>query len=541
MKNSTKTVFLAISLLFSLSLPAQEAIVNNNIKTQYTKIIHSVGFEFNNALYFKGQMVTAHPYPDKGYEPRNGYGTEWILKYNLTFKNRFGFSLEAIKGTRKYFFYNRYMKDMASMLYTPLEYLYDLTSSKNLLGFNLKASYRYDLSAQVSILPEIGVQMLYYEPFISEYITTSIDENGNEFLTQYMLYHNEVTKRKFFPDLSMSVNFLFHKRDNPRHNFTVGLNANFCFVPRYVGGYSVTPPFEVSDAAFVLSSSYVGLRLGYLFSSFSKPIKKPHEYGETLPYVSFDLSKPVHSIGLTFSGGFSLNNNRINGTGIMQPQLNGGFVPELNLKYSCLIKKGWGISIEVPFGTFKRSVSHGLSATYIPSDTVWSNGAVGVGYPNYMELKAYYLGLSLKASNLVQVHKNISLQSEAGLKWLPFVIPAFWEEFNNSVSEFVIGDGNETHELGYMEFLPEISMRSYIVPDLAFSFNVLVHGKNPAHNFVFGINCNISFMDRFHFKYQTTDVLPAHLQSSGEFGWRMSSIGFHVGYQFMKGKKREKM
>ena len=35
-----------------------------------------------------------------------------------------------------------------------------------------------------------------------------------------------------------------------------------------------------------------------------------------------------------------------------------------------------------------------------------------------------------------------------------------------------------------------------------------------------------------------TDVLPENLQSSGEFGWRMSSIGFHIGYQWMIGTKK---
>jgi hypothetical protein len=42
-----------------------------------------------------------------------------------------------------------------------------------------------------------------------------------------------------------------------------------------------------------------------------------------------------------------------------------------------------------------------------------------------------------------------------------------------------------------------------------------------------------------HFKYQTTKVLPEQLQSSGEFGWRMSAIGFHIGYQWMMEKSKK--
>ena len=135
------------------------------------------------------------------------------------------------------------------------------------------------------------------------------------------------------------------------------------------------------------------------------------------------------------------------------------------------------------------------------------------------------------------MHKNIALQSEVGLKWLPFILPAKIFNFEESISEFAIYDNTEKEGLVYMNCMPAISAASYAVPDLALSFHVLVRGKNPIHNFIFGINANISFLDRFHFQYQTTNVLPERLQSSGEFGWCMSSIGFHIGYQWMRGKK----
>ncbi|MDR1345602.1 MAG: hypothetical protein LBK03_02730 [Bacteroidales bacterium] len=547
MKNLIRTTLIIINLLFSLRLSAQEAVTKSSkIGKPYSSIIHSVAFEFNNALYFKGKM-TEHPRPDLGYETRMTYGTEWILKYNLTFKSGIGLSLEAVKGTCSYEFMSRIDGDkhLISWGRTPLDYLSDILTEDR-LGFNIKASYRYDINRWLTILPEIGVQMLYYKPKDVSIVTTSMYENPDGTLSdggmlQFLLYNNDLNKRKFFPDLSASFNFLFHKKNDPRHNFTVGLNMNICFIDRYYGGYSI-PPFEKWDCKFILKSSYLGLRFGYSYSSFPKPVNKTKKYRQQEPYTSFDLHKSVHSIGISFSGGFPLYCKFKNTTGSLsfqKPHVFNEFVPELNLKYSCFIKKGWGITVEVPFGVFRRTVKRIFDFQNLPIDTVWSNGVVGWGdYGNGIGIKTYYLGFALKATNLVNVHRNVMLQSEAGLKWLPFITPAKWWDIDESVGEFVISDGTETEKLVYMNCMPSISAASYAVPDLAFSFNVLVHGKNPAHNFVFGINGNISFMDRFHFKYQTTDVLPARLQSSGEFGWRMSSIGFHIGYQWMSGKKK---
>jgi hypothetical protein len=545
MKKLTKILLLILNLLFPLLLPAQEAVKeSSNLKKVYPKIIHSIAFEFNNTLYFKGKM-TKHPYPDLGYETRMTYGTEWILKYNLTFKSGFGFSLEAVKGTCNYEFKSRFDgdKNLVNWGLSLKGYLIDRILTLNKLGFNIKASYRYDINHWLTILPEIGVQMLYYTPHITSIATTPFYENpdgtwsGGE-LIQYLEYDNLLNKRKFIPDLSTSFNFLFHRKNDPRHNFTIGLNANVCFISRYNGAYTATPPFNEADCSFTLKSTYMGLRFGYSYSSFPKPIKKRQQE----PSTTF-LLENVHSVGLLFYGGFPVKYKFKDTKGFWEPTVFTFFTPELTLKYTYSIKKGWGITAEIaPFGLFVRDLAHDLRMTLaIPEDTIWSNGVVGCGNGNSIRIKAYYCGISLKASNLVNVHRNVMLQSDVGLKWAPFYLPAKHWLIDDSVGEFVISDGKETEKLVYMNCKPSMSVASYAVPDLAFSFNVLVHGKNPAHNFVFGISGNISFMDRLHFKYQTTDVLPTHLQSSGEFGWRMSSIGFHIGYQFMTvNKPREK-
>lgn len=539
MKNLKTVIVLVINILFLVTASAQEAVTKNNNKN-YSERIHSFAFEFNNALYFKGKM-TEHPYLYLGYETRPSYGTEWLFKYNLTFKSGFGFSLEAVKGSCNYRFRNR-NNGFTTRGETPLAYFFDMVSTSNRSGCNIKASYRYDINEWLSILPEIGIQMLYYKPFEYEYESYLLDENldgtWTETLIQYLKYDNDAFKRKFSPDFSASFNFLFHKKDDPRHNFTVGLNANLSSGIRYFGAYSATPPFQNADCLFYLTSSYIGLRFGYSYSSFPIPIHKTKKERRKQLYTLFDLKYPAHSIGFSLRFGGTLTTNFKNIQGELIPYSNSYFYPELTLKYAYVIKKGWGITAEIPFGIFQGRFGHKLLEKYdVPWDTVWSNGVVGVGNGNDMGIRAYYVGFSLKASYLAQVHRKISLQSELGVKWQPFVRPAKWWDIDESVGEFIISDGAETEKLVYMNCMPVLSAASYTIPNLVLSFNVLVHGKNPANNFVFGIDGNISFVDRFHFKYQTTNVLPAHLQSSGEFGWRMSSIGFHIGYQWMKGKK----
>ena len=68
------------------------------------------------------------------------------------------------------------------------------------------------------------------------------------------------------------------------------------------------------------------------------------------------------------------------------------------------------------------------------------------------------------------------------------------------------------------------------------SVNFLVHGKNPSHNFVFGLNFNVDFTKRMSFVYSTIQSFPAKYQSSGRMLLNMTTIGLNIGYQFMAGK-----
>jgi hypothetical protein len=95
-----------------------------------------------------------------------------------------------------------------------------------------------------------------------------------------------------------------------------------------------------------------------------------------------------------------------------------------------------------------------------------------------------------------------------------------------------------TNNIPYMICSLKIDKRLYFVPDITSAMNFYIHGKNPAHNFIFGVNVNLCFVNRMAWSYHTTENLAGKYISSGKFNWKTSYIGFHIGYQFMYGKKK---
>ena len=154
-------------------------------------------------------------------------------------------------------------------------------------------------------------------------------------------------------------------------------------------------------------------------------------------------------------------------------------------------------------------------------------------------MKFTYVGLTLKCSYLAQIHKNIFIQPEAGIKFMPFVFPVRWgidQPDDELPIPYCDAEGHGTNVVWLKDKL-YFSQKCYAVPDITLAVNFMVHGKKPQRNFIFGINANIGLVDRVSFKYHTTDVIPSHLQSSGKYGWKSSYLGFHIGYQFMTTKK----
>ena len=109
------------------------------------------------------------------------------------------------------------------------------------------------------------------------------------------------------------------------------------------------------------------------------------------PYTTFDLRNSTHSMGVLLSFGESFNHKFKNIKGLTQPHLYTDFVPELSLKYSCAIRHGWGITVEVPFSVFSRGIGHSwFGSQHVSEDTVWSNGVIGWGNGNYVDMLSFY-------------------------------------------------------------------------------------------------------------------------------------------------------
>ena len=546
------TIF--ICLFFNVS--AQENSEKQNKLRFADKIIHSFGLQYNNAFHAKGKFEYMNA-PDYtiGAHSCISYGREYIVKYNLTFPFGFGITTEFVAGNRDFMRWKRNPETgrrmySNSLWYHSLQPFIDYTY----FGGQIKASYMYRLNEQITIQPEMGIKLLKYLPHSQGSLQVEIvpDEYGNPVITNgwrwYDLSNEDFPElRRFMPELTVGFNFLFHSKKDPRHSFILGVNGTFGFIDRYVGWQRFTPTDQI-DIRMRYGSSFLAVNMGYEFTGFKKPLHKTKAYKKErnsyLQYETFDFSKPVHSFGFYFTSGFSFAPRIKEAQGKFRPMFNSSdYVPEFNLRYSLAVKNGVGFTVEIPVGFFQRHNSYHLWGL-IPNDMVWADGqATGAGYPNSGGVAVPYMGATLKFSYLAQIHRNVFIQPEAGIKFMPYIFPLkSWEPENPMPAHifYVDNDGQETNVLWLID-QPSISVKHYAVPDITLALNFIVHGKNPAHNFIFGINANIGWQDRLSFSYQTTNALPAHLQSSGKYGWKSSYVGFHVGYQFMKGKKREKM
>jgi len=531
-------------------LPAQESIEKKSKYRFADKIIHSFGLQYNNAFHDKGKFTYRNaPNYSMGAHPCISYGREYIVKYNLTFPSGWGFSTEFVAGNRDFATWRIndetgkkvYMVSLWNESLKPfLEYTY--------FGGQLKATYMYLLNEKITVQPEMGIKLLKYIQSAWGYINVEMiaDENGNPVVVDMFRWYdlsNDREYKRFMPEITAGINFLFHGKKDPRHNFVLGLNGTLGFIDRYSGWqrYSNTGKLDV---IMKYGSSFFALNMGYEFTGFKKPLYKTKAYRKeriaNMTFETFDFSKPVHSVGAYFTSGFGINTRVRDAQGTFKPYQLSTFVPELNLRYSLSVKSGLGFTFEIPVGLFERETSYSLHSI-IPRDFVWASGkATGPGLSSEMHVALPYVGAVLKFSYLAPIHRNMFIQPEAGVKFMPFVyrlasFEALDGPTNIYYNDFKVGET----DVVWLQVLPKVTVKSYVVPDITLAVNFMVHGKKPHHNFIFGVNANIGFVDRMTWEYQTTDALPSHLQSSGKYGLRSTYVGFHLGYQFMTASKRK--
>ena len=418
------------------------------------------------------------------------------------------------------------------------------------VGLKLKATYMQSLTDYLFANYNIGLSFPLYLPRFFAFINYD-----DMFITPNSVLYiaNSSCHRKWVPDLTFGVDFLWHRKRNPRSNFIVGVNVNLGFVTRYKGYFSLGAPFNQYDCDIAYGSTFVGLNFGYAFVGLPKTFdRKKHR--KSIEPTTFDFTKPIHAVSLQLNNGIAIGGKTIDREGPITPKIDNTYTPELSLKYSCTFAKGFGFSIGIPFGLFFRK-GHVTLEGVVPADTVWANGAVGWhDSDNIIFALNSFSGFSIQASYLKPIHDKMLMQCELGLSVKPLVKSA--QDIEDDFGQFITyPDGSIYFSECYIDCIYNPSdystgiqyglsklychQEGYWIPNLSGSVNFLVHGKNPSHNFVFGLNFNVDFTKRMSFVYSTIQSFPAKYQSSGRMLLNMTTIGLNIGYQFMAGKKHK--
>lgn len=314
----------------------------------------------------------------------------------------------------------------------------------------------------------------------------------------------------------------------------LSLLMNVSFEDRLKGNYQyLQVPDAYGDLAY--RHNFIGLELAYIHC-FKQKVKQKSSTNQT-----FDLSRLSHSVALNYNNAFAAGGHVKNKSGIAHTYIPMSFTPELSLKYNCTFANCFGLSVEFPLGIFKRKFYMDLKGS-LPVDTVWSNGAVGQHnlYGNDATCRDLHYGFSLKVSYLTQIHENMFFQPELGLSFNPLTITKKNMILNSEWISGIYPSREDGQVIPFAYYSTICHTKNNWVPNLSGALNFLVHGKNPCHNFVFGLNFNVDFTKRVTIDYQTVPTFPDKYKSSGQFVFNMTTVGLHVGYQFIMGKKEAK-
>lgn len=261
-----------------------------------------------------------------------------------------------------------------------------------------------------------------------------------------------------------------------------------------------------------------------LLSLYAQPQTKMDKITNSQKSI-IDYSKPVHSLGFSFSGYCGFAARVVEGyNGPFTPHTFNRLSPEFSVQYSCIFNKHVGFMLEIPMGIFQRNMFVDLSAYNVESFSIL------LGSP--------YIGFTPKISYFKDLGRKVNMQMDAGLKFMPFSFPNnYW--FDHYEHSFSSGDYDCIYYL-------EVPSACYLIPDITASLEFLIHSRrNPHNNFVIGIIGNLSFARRMILSFDTyqsgvtypefegNSPLPMSAYSSGKVICNSSSIGLTIGYRFM--------
>lgn len=234
----------------------------------------------------------------------------------------------------------------------------------------------------------------------------------------------------------------------------------------------------------------------------------------------FSFQESYHSLGFAVFTGVNFAPKLKNHQGDIKPVLFHSIVPEFILQYNYMIKNGFGISLEVPFGMFTRSSITQLSE-YGASNDVW------------LEMGSFYVGFTAKLSVMKELSKNVCMQGELGIKFNPFCYPAsqwYHVDYHNVIEFYYFEDNSSIN-------FPTVRQKFYAVPDATATLLFFFHSKKkPKNNLLVGLNVNLSFVKRIEVIYDTRFSELSLINSPhfgvGDYGWNSSAIGITIGYRF---------
>jgi len=236
----------------------------------------------------------------------------------------------------------------------------------------------------------------------------------------------------------------------------------------------------------------------------------------------FNFNESFHALGFSVFTGVNFAPKLQDYSGEIEPILFHSIVPEFILQYNFMIKNGFGIALEVPFGIFRR-VSLTKLSDFGASNDVW------------LEMGALYIGFTGKITVLKELNKNICMQGELGFKFNPFYHPANrW--INKDYDDFNT-NGYEIAEDNSSINFTKVEQKYYAVPDATVGIVFFFHSqKKSRHNFVLGLNMNLSFVSRIKVDYDTRfselGLNEVPYGGLGRYGWNSTAIGITFGYRF---------
>ena len=309
----------------------------------------------------------------------------------------------------------------------------------------------------------------------------------------------------------------------------------FASLPMTYGNYAHKDGKQTSETSPLLFNIFFMKKVLILVMCFSVSFNI-YSQNESTKDKTIDFNKSFNSFGFSFSNGINfapkleIPYGDKEPIGEIRPILyNSYFIPEFTLQYSCMIKNGFGFSLEVPFGIFLRKSLTKLSDYGAPDDI-------------YLEMGSQYIGFTGKLFVFKELKQNIGMQVELGIKYLPFYYPAdqwllsdYYDIVDLANGLEMIGIGFDVPENNSGVNFPKIEQKYYYVPDATAAVQFFFHGKKNQRNaFVVGLHANLSFVDRIKVYYDTRFCYSPLTteRSMGSYGWNSSSIGISVGYRF---------